>query len=61
MWDFFWVHIGIILVFLILGWAVMKKEGYWLISGFSSRPIYIKLTDKYIFIDDKNPKLTWLR
>jgi uncharacterized membrane protein SirB2 len=32
------VHIIIILLFLILGWAVRKKEGYWLISGFASRP-----------------------
>ncbi|MEH7012425.1 DUF3784 domain-containing protein [Neobacillus niacini] len=32
------VHISVILIFLILGWAIRKKEGYWLISGFASRP-----------------------
>lgn len=39
MWGLLAVHIIIILLFLILGWAVRKKEGYWLISGFSSRPL----------------------
>lgn len=38
MSGLFTVHIIIILLFLILGWAVRKKEGYWLISGFASRP-----------------------
>ncbi|NYE09242.1 hypothetical protein F4694_006099 [Bacillus niacini] len=37
MWGLLAVHLIIILLFLILGWAVRKKEGYWLISGFSSR------------------------
>lgn len=38
MWGLFAVHISVIVVFLILGWVVRKKKGYWLISGFSSRP-----------------------
>jgi uncharacterized membrane protein SirB2 len=38
MWGLLAVHISVILLFLILGWAVRKKEGYWLISGFASRP-----------------------
>ncbi len=32
------VHISVILIFLILGLAISKKEVYWLISGFASRP-----------------------
>ncbi|WP_419886935.1 DUF3784 domain-containing protein [Neobacillus niacini] len=39
MWGLLAIHIVIILVFLILGWAVRKKEAYWLISGFASRPV----------------------
>jgi hypothetical protein len=31
------VHISVILLLLILGWAVRIKGAYWLISGFSSR------------------------
>jgi hypothetical protein len=38
MWGLFAVHISVIVVFLILGWVVRKKKGYWLISGFASRP-----------------------
>jgi Domain of unknown function (DUF3784) len=34
----FAVQSVVIVLFLILGWAVKKKEGYWLISGFASRP-----------------------
>src|SRR4051794_6898264 len=37
MWGLLAVQLIVILLFLILGWAVRKKEGYWLISGFSSR------------------------
>jgi hypothetical protein len=37
MWGLLAVHSIVILLFLILGWAVRKKEGYWLISGFASR------------------------
>jgi hypothetical protein len=38
MWGLLAVHSIVILLFLILGWAVRRKEGYWLISGFASRP-----------------------
>ncbi len=38
VWGLLAVHMIIILLFLILGWAVRKKEAYWLISGFASRP-----------------------
>ncbi|MDF2788047.1 MAG: hypothetical protein K0S80_1145, partial [Neobacillus sp.] len=38
MWGLLAIHISVILLFLILGWSVRKKEGYWLISGFASRP-----------------------
>jgi Domain of unknown function (DUF3784)/Bacterial PH domain len=38
MWGLLTVHSIVILLFAILGWAVRKKEGYWLISGFASRP-----------------------
>ncbi|WHZ01254.1 DUF3784 domain-containing protein [Neobacillus sp. YX16] len=38
MWGLFAVHISVIVVFLILGGVVRKKKGYWLISGFASRP-----------------------
>jgi hypothetical protein len=34
----FAVQSVVIVLFLILSWAVRKKEGYWLISGFASRP-----------------------
>ncbi len=32
------LELGIILLYLILGWAILKKEAYWLLSGFNSRP-----------------------
>ncbi|MEH7276851.1 DUF3784 domain-containing protein [Neobacillus vireti] len=38
MWGIVGVQAVVILLFLILGWAVRKKEGYWLISGFATRP-----------------------
>src|SRR3954463_12913330 len=38
MWGLLGVQAGVILLFLILGWVIRKKEGYWLISGFASRP-----------------------
>lgn len=38
MWGLLAVHSLVIILFLILGWGVRKKEGYWLISGFASRP-----------------------
>lgn len=38
MWGFLILHISVILLFLLLGWAIRKKEGYWLISGFANRP-----------------------
>lgn len=38
MWGLLAVHISVILLLLILGWAVRIKGAYWLISGFSSRP-----------------------
>ena len=38
MWGLLAVHSIVILLFFILGWAVRKKEGYWMISGFASRP-----------------------
>jgi hypothetical protein len=28
----------VVILFFILGWAIQKKEAYWLISGFASRP-----------------------
>lgn len=37
MWGLLGVQAGVILLFLILGWVIRKKEGYWLISGFASR------------------------
>lgn len=38
MWGLLAVHSVLIILFLILGWAVRKREGFWLISGFTSRP-----------------------
>jgi hypothetical protein len=38
MWGLLAVHSIVIFLFLILGWAVRKKDGYWIISGFASRP-----------------------
>ena len=38
MWGLLILHISVILLFLLLGWAIRKKEGYWLISGFANRP-----------------------
>ena len=38
MWGLFIVQVIVILLFLLLGWAIRKKEGYWLISGFATRP-----------------------
>lgn len=38
MWGLLAVHIILILIFFILGWGIRKKEGYWLISGFATRP-----------------------
>lgn len=32
------VQLGMILLFLLLGWAMLQREAYWLISGFSTRP-----------------------
>ncbi|WP_253701358.1 DUF3784 domain-containing protein [Bacillus sp. FJAT-29814] len=32
------VQLGMILMFLLLGWAMLQREAYWLISGFSTRP-----------------------
>jgi hypothetical protein len=37
MWGLLAVHSIVIILFLILGWTVRRKEGYWLISGFASR------------------------
>ncbi|MEH7254320.1 DUF3784 domain-containing protein [Neobacillus niacini] len=38
MWGLLIVHVSVILIFLLLGWAIRNKEGYWLISGFANRP-----------------------
>ena len=38
MWGLLGVQAAVILLFLILGWVIRKKEGYWLISGFTTRP-----------------------
>lgn len=38
MWGLLVVQLIVIFIFLILGWAVRKKKGYWLISGFATRP-----------------------
>ena len=38
MWGLFIVQVIVILLFILLGWAIRKKEGYWLISGFANRP-----------------------
>ncbi|MCL6572210.1 MAG: DUF3784 domain-containing protein [Bacillus sp. (in: Bacteria)] len=32
------VQLGLILLFLIIGWAILKKKDYWLLSGFANRP-----------------------
>ncbi|MEH7247589.1 DUF3784 domain-containing protein [Neobacillus niacini] len=38
MWGLLVVQLIVIFIFLILGWAVRRKGGYFLISGFASRP-----------------------
>src|SRR4051794_31191047 len=38
MWGMAAIQIGIILLFLLFGWAIRRGKAYWLISGFSSRP-----------------------
>ncbi len=38
MWLFFFIQLAVVLVFLLIGWAIVKKEAYGLISSFKSRP-----------------------
>ncbi|WP_078381635.1 DUF3784 domain-containing protein [Sutcliffiella halmapala] len=38
MWLLFFIQLSVVLTFLILGWAILKKEAYGLISNFKSRP-----------------------
>lgn len=38
MWVLFIVELLIIALFLLMGWAIKKKQAYWLISGFNTRP-----------------------
>ncbi|KMJ57999.1 hypothetical protein AB685_14335 [Bacillus sp. LL01] len=38
MWLFFFIQLALVLVFLLIGWAIVKKEAYGLISSFRSRP-----------------------
>lgn len=37
MWLLFFIELSVVLIFLIIGWAILKKEAYGLISGFRSR------------------------
>lgn len=32
------IQIAMILMFLLLGWAMLRREAYWLLSGFATRP-----------------------
>lgn len=38
MWVLFFIQLSVILIFLVIGWAILKKEAYGLISSFRSRP-----------------------
>ncbi len=50
----FGIQLGIIILFLILGWAVYKKKAYWLISGFNGR----KKDEQEQLIDNGYPQRT---
>jgi hypothetical protein len=38
MWVLFFIQLSVVLIFLVIGWAILKKEAYGLISSFRSRP-----------------------
>lgn len=38
MWLLFFIQLSVVLIFLLIGWAILKKEAYGLISNFRSRP-----------------------
>ncbi|QFT88188.1 hypothetical protein FIU87_06010 [Bacillus sp. THAF10] len=38
MWIFFFIQLALILIFILLGWMIVKKEAYGLISNFRGRP-----------------------
>lgn len=38
MWVLFFIQCMMIAMFAGLGWALRKKEAYWLLSGFANRP-----------------------
>jgi hypothetical protein len=38
MWVLFFIQFTVVLIFLVIGWAILKKEAYGLISSFRSRP-----------------------
>ena len=46
------IQIIIALLFFILGWAIRKKEAYWLISGFNNR----SADEKQQLIDNAYPQ-----
>lgn len=38
MWLLFFIQLMVVLIFLLIGWGIVKKEAYGLISSFRSRP-----------------------